>query len=165
MCTLKRICDAIEKTINISITLLLMLMTLVIFYQVVLRYVFQSANIWAEEFARYAFVWVVLLGSASAIRHFQHIRIDFAVTLFPKKAQAVIEVINYLLIAGFLIALIRYGYLITLRTGHQISAGMHLPISFMYLGIPISSAVMLLFTLEILLNKFVRSRAAAKTEG
>ncbi|MDR1826761.1 MAG: TRAP transporter small permease subunit, partial [Methylobacteriaceae bacterium] len=83
--------DRVERTINALIIVLLMLMTIVIFYQVVLRYVFHGTNIWAEEFARYAFIWIVMLGSASAIRRFQHIRIDFLVQCFPEKAQKLIS--------------------------------------------------------------------------
>jgi TRAP-type C4-dicarboxylate transport system permease small subunit len=94
--------DRIERTINAMIIVLLMLMTIVIFYQVVLRYVFHGANIWAEEFARYSFIWIVMLGSSSAIRRFQHIRIDFLVQCFPGNVQKIISLCNYLMILVFL---------------------------------------------------------------
>ncbi len=162
---LKQTCAGIEKTIYVVIPILLMMMTAVIFYQVVLRYVFHSANIWAEEFARYAFVWVVLLGAANATRRFQHITIDFVVDSFPPKVKTAVEILNYVLIAAFLAILIRYGIAITMRTTNQISAGMHIPIAFMYLSIPVSSALMLLFTTEILIEKIRRpARDAGEAE-
>ncbi|WP_162916648.1 TRAP transporter small permease [Cohaesibacter haloalkalitolerans] len=155
MRTLEWVCSAIEKTINFIIIVCLMMMTAVIFYQVVLRYVFDSSNIWAEEFARYAFIWVVLLGAASALRRFQHIRIDFVVNLLPERAQKLINFINYILIVGFLATLIKYGIAISLKTTHQISAGLHIPMSFMYMSIPVGSALMLLFTVQIILRDFL----------
>ncbi|WP_319485952.1 TRAP transporter small permease [uncultured Cohaesibacter sp.] len=155
MRTLEWVCSAIEKTINFIIIVCLMMMTAVIFYQVVLRYVFDSSNIWAEEFARYAFIWVVLLGAASALRRFQHIRIDFVVNLLPERAQKLINFINYVLIVGFLATLIKYGIAISLKTTHQISAGLHIPMSFMYMSIPVGSALMLLFTVQIILRDFL----------
>nr|WP_321456608.1 TRAP transporter small permease [uncultured Cohaesibacter sp.] len=155
MRTLEWVCSAIEKIINFVIILCLMLMTLVIFYQVVLRYVFDSSNIWAEEFARYAFIWVVLLGSASALRRFQHIRIDFIVNMLPERGQKIVNFINYILIVGFLVTLIKYGIAISMKTTHQISAGLHIPMSFMYLSIPIGAALMLLFAIQIILRDFL----------
>ena len=152
---LEWVCGAIEKIINFIIIVCLMMMTVVIFYQVVLRYVFNSSNIWAEEFARYAFIWVVLLGAASALRRFQHIRIDFVVNMLPERGQKLIGFINYVLIVGFLLTLIKYGIAISMKTTHQISAGLHIPMSFMYLSIPIGAALMLLFTVQIILRDYL----------
>jgi C4-dicarboxylate transporter DctQ subunit len=149
------VCDVIEKVLNVVIIVLLMAMTIVIFYQVVLRYGFQSSNIWAEEFARYAFIWVVLLGSACAIRRYQHIRIDFAFNAMPPSMRKFVELFNYTAIAVFLAVLAWYGVAISMRTGNQISAGLHIPMSLMYLSIPISAAIMLLFTAQIVLQGFV----------
>jgi TRAP-type transport system small permease protein len=162
MRALVRVCDVIEKVLNAVIIVLLMSMTVVIFYQVVLRYAFQSSNIWAEEFARYAFIWVVLLGSASAIRRYQHIRIDFAFNAMPPALQRWVDILNYVLIAGFLVVLTYYGWQISMRTGNQISAGLHVPMSVMYMSIPISAAIMLLFTAQIVLRDFVFCDAGAR---
>jgi C4-dicarboxylate transporter DctQ subunit len=161
MRALIRVCDVIEKLINAIIIVLLMAMTVVIFYQVVLRYGFDSSNIWAEEFARYAFIWVVLLGSACAIRRYQHIRIDFALAAMSPSMRKFVDLFNYIAIAAFLGVLGWYGIAISMRTGNQLSAGLHIPMSVMYLSIPISAAIMLLFTVQIVLKDFVCGDAAA----
>lgn len=163
MHALKRLCDGIEKTLNAVIVCLLALMTAAIFYQVILRYVFQSANIWAEEFARYAFIWVVLLGSAGALRRFQHIRIDFLIEALPPGIQHCVNLVNHVLMAVFLVVLGMYGLDIASRTGNQISAGMGIPMSYMYMSIPIGSGFMLLFLLEILLTKYLSAGNGKKT--
>jgi C4-dicarboxylate transporter DctQ subunit len=164
MRALIRVCDVIEKLLNAIIIVLLMAMTVVIFYQVVLRYGFESSNIWAEEFARYAFIWVVLLGSACAIRRYQHIRIDFALAAMSPSVRKFVDLFNYIAIAAFLGVLAWYGIAISMRTGNQISAGLHIPMSFMYLSIPISAAIMLLFTVQIVLQDFVFGDASGRTE-
>jgi C4-dicarboxylate transporter DctQ subunit len=164
MRALIRVCDVIEKLLNAIIIVLLMAMTVVIFYQVVLRYGFDSSNIWAEEFARYAFIWVVLLGSACAIRRYQHIRIDFALAAMPPSMRKFVDLFNYIAIAVFLGVLAWYGVAISMRTGNQMSAGLHIPMSFMYLSIPISAAIMLLFTVQIVLRDFVCGDARDRAE-
>jgi C4-dicarboxylate transporter DctQ subunit len=155
----KQLCGYVEKILNAVVICLLVLMTVAIFYQVVLRYIFQDANIWAEEFARYAFVWVVLLSSASAIRRFQHIRIDFLVAALPEKIRNVFNLSNNVLMLGFLVVLIHYGLDISSRTGNQISAGLGIPMSVMYLSIPVGCGFMLFFLIENILNEYLPATA------
>jgi C4-dicarboxylate transporter DctQ subunit len=155
----KQLCDYVEKILNAVAICLLVLMSVAIFYQVVLRYIFQNANIWAEEFARYAFVWVVLLSSASAIRRFQHIRIDFLVAALPKRIRDVVNFFNNTLMFGFLLVLTCYGLDISGRTGNQITAGLGIPMSVMYLSIPVGCGFMLLFLLESILNEYLPAAA------
>jgi C4-dicarboxylate transporter DctQ subunit len=153
--TISRLFDFIEKTINSIIIVLLMLMTAAIFYQVVLRYVFHSANIWAEEFARYSFIWVVMLGSSSALRRFRHIRIDFLVQALSQRTQKAVSFCNYLLMLLFLGVLVVYGVRIAEQAADKLSAGLGVSMGFMYLSIPIGSALMFLFTLEILAREYL----------
>ena len=54
----------------------LVLMSLATFVNVVFRYVFNSPFQWAEEFSRYAFIWVVFIGAAVSTKHKTHIIID-----------------------------------------------------------------------------------------
>jgi C4-dicarboxylate transporter DctQ subunit len=154
MHTVSRLFDFIEKAVNSIIVVLLILMTAAIFHQVIQRYVFHQANIWAEEFARYAFVWVVLLGSASALRRFQHIRIDFLAQRFSPRNQKIISLCNYLLMLVFLAVLMIYGLKIADQTAGRLSAGLGVSTGFMYMSIPVGSALMFLFILEILGRDF-----------
>ena len=52
MDVMKKVLDKLEKALLILMGILLAVMVLSIFYQVLLRYVFQSANVWSEELAR-----------------------------------------------------------------------------------------------------------------
>ena len=48
-----RFLDVIEKIEKVLLALSVSVMTVVIIYQVVLRYVFSASNAWSEELARY----------------------------------------------------------------------------------------------------------------
>ena len=65
---------------------LIFAMSIIIFIQVVMRYVFQSSLTWSEELARYMFVWLVYFSVSYTARREKHIRIDAAINLYPKKA-------------------------------------------------------------------------------
>lgn len=144
----KKVLDWVEKVLDWMVIGLLVAMTGVIFYQVILRYVFHSANIWAEEFARYAFIWVTMFGAAICIRRGRHIRIDVFVNILPKKMQGILEIAMDFIVLVFLGVAAKQGLAICMKTGAQISSGLRLPMSFMYSSIPVSSLLMMVFLLE-----------------
>lgn len=49
---------------------------ILVFFQVILRYVFSSSLSWSEELARYIFIWQIWLGTSVAQRDNSHVRIE-----------------------------------------------------------------------------------------
>lgn len=150
----KKVLDFIETVLIKLVCVLLAAMTLVITYQVIMRYLFQSSTIWAEEFARYAFIWVVMMGSVIAMRRMKHIRIDFVIERLSPKVRKVFDLFSMIIMAIFVVCLLINGVKIVMQTGNQISTGLHIPISYMYSSIPISCFLMLLFILENVYNDY-----------
>lgn len=64
---------------------------------------------WANPLASFLFAWTAFLATDAAFRQNRLMSIDFLVKKFSEKAQSIIRIINYIIIAGFLIFLIRYG--------------------------------------------------------
>lgn len=60
----------------------------VIFVEVVRRFVFQYSSIWGEETARYAFIYLVWIGAAAAVKDRAHIRIDIIFKFLPSRGVA-----------------------------------------------------------------------------
>lgn len=70
--------------------LLLPLYTMIvitIFMEVLRRSMLSYSSIWAEEIARYAFIYVAWIGASSAIKERAHIRIDVLLPLFSQRAR------------------------------------------------------------------------------
>lgn len=68
--------------------LFLVIMTVMTFLQVVLRYVFDSGLIWSLEATTYSFGWLVLLGMSNGIRANTHLAVDLVVnSLSPAVAK------------------------------------------------------------------------------
>ncbi len=61
-----------------------LVMTVLVFYQVVMRYVFSQPTSWSDEIAVYAMVWSVYLSTSWAVRERAHIRVMNFINLFPK---------------------------------------------------------------------------------
>jgi TRAP-type C4-dicarboxylate transport system permease small subunit len=79
----------------------------VIFIEVLRRFLLDFSSIWGEETARYAFIYLVWIGAAAAVRDRAHIRIDVLLTFLPARARAAIFLAGDVLM-GVLAAIVFY---------------------------------------------------------
>jgi len=70
---------------------------LVIATEVVRRFVLLYSSVWGEETARYAFIYLVWIGAAVAVRDRAHIRIDVITHMLPPRGAALIYLLGDLL--------------------------------------------------------------------
>ena len=70
---------------------------LVIAIEVIRRFVLMYSSVWGEETARYAFIYLVWIGAAVAVRDRAHIRIDVITHLLPPRGAALIYLLADLL--------------------------------------------------------------------
>ena len=82
-----RILNGIEETI---IAVLLAVMTLLVFFEVVLRFGFGEGLMWAQELTLHLSAWMVLFGVSYGIKVGSHIGVDALVKIMPAKARRVI---------------------------------------------------------------------------
>jgi C4-dicarboxylate transporter DctQ subunit len=99
---------AIERLEEAIMALLLAAMTVLTFWQVVLRYAFNSGLLWALEATTYMFGWLLLLGMSYGVRHHAHIGIDAAVKLLPLRVRRAVGLLVLALCILFA-ALMLYG--------------------------------------------------------
>lgn len=143
---------AIEKPRNIADNLTkqflwvaMLVITVVTFYQVVMRYVFKNTPPWAEEFVRFVFVWISFVGAAIGIKENIHIGIDVIVNLLPQKARLATTLIAQILVGAFASVLIYSGYGLTMSTAHQPSPALGISMSYVYAALPVGGALMLYY--------------------
>ena len=68
------------------------LIVITIFMEVFRRFALSYSSIWAEEIARYAFIYVSWIGASAAIKERAHIRIDLILPVVGDKLRAVIMI-------------------------------------------------------------------------
>ena len=59
------------------------IMCIMVFFQVVMRYVFSLPTSWSDEIAQYCMLWSVYLSVSWAVRERAHIRVMNFINLFP----------------------------------------------------------------------------------
>lgn len=79
--------DFINKLEDTIIGLLLVLTTLLVFVEVVLRFGFNTGLHWSQEMTTILVGWMVLLGASWALRERAHIGVDFLIEKLPAKAR------------------------------------------------------------------------------
>lgn len=90
---------------NVVLIVLLSGMTLLSFGQIILREVFETGVIWADELVRLLVLWLAMVGAVAATRDDRHIRIDALSHLLPPVAVSVVRLIVDLFAAAVCVAL------------------------------------------------------------
>lgn len=90
--------------------LLIVLLTMVMLYEVVLRYVFEEPTLWANEMSLWLAGFVFLTAGLYAMQQRSHIRIFLLYDITPRWVQRTFDCISTLLIIVFAVALIYGGY-------------------------------------------------------
>jgi TRAP-type transport system small permease protein len=135
-------------------------MLAIIFFSVCSRYLFHFTFDWAEELARYLFVWAVFLGSALIMGENGHLAVELLSNKFKGKPLGnILE--GFTKLCGFLfVALIGVqGWKMTTMMMFQTSPGLSIPMGVVYAVIPLSSCLMLLYLIRDTARYVKRLRA------
>lgn len=162
-----RFLDGIERVLYWILAFLIGAMTLVMIYQVVLRYVFNNANIWAEELIKFMFIWSVMLGGCIAVRKNSHLRIEVFIDMLSPAKKAWIQIVTYSLVMAFLAVLLVLGLVLVSNTTVNRSAGLGVPMAIPYFSVPLGAFLMMLACVEFMLKNVegARQRGASLSSG
>ena len=142
---LKIIC---RKPVELACGLLMVGITAVVFLQVVSRYVFNYPFDWPEELARYLFVWVALLGAALALKRGAHFSIDALVKRLSARWRRIVPLLIHITLGLFSLIVAIKGFQLALRVGEQLSSGMEISMTYAYLSVPVSFAIMFKYSVS-----------------
>ena len=81
--------DHISRCIEVLIALCLAVMVVMVFGNVVLRYLFNSGIAVSEELSRWLFVWMTFLGAIVALKEHGHLGTDMLVSRLPRAGKVV----------------------------------------------------------------------------
>jgi TRAP-type C4-dicarboxylate transport system permease small subunit len=146
------------------VALMMMGMTFLVFYQIIMRYVFNMAPSWSEEIARYTFIWLSFIGAGMGLRDRIHIGVDAVVNALPFQCKRVAAVIVDLIICIFGVFIIIHGKAVMEMTMSQSSPAVGLPMSIVYMAAPAMGVLLVMYSLLDVVN-ILRGRRLPKTEG
>lgn len=124
---------------------LLVLMALATLLNVVARYFFNSPVPWADEFSRYAFIWLVFVGAVVCTKQGRHISIDLVVTALPSRVRPFVQILADIATAVLMLIIIYYGWLLT-SSATQPTSTLKVPQYVVYMIVPLSALLILFRT-------------------
>ena len=133
---LKKFADLMKKITDTATIVLLMVMTVVMFSQVVGRFVFGRSIVWSEEALRFMLIWLVFLGVSTAIHDHDLSRFEMLQEKLSSFWQKIIWTVVYLLM-GLVLYFTNSGVLtLVSRQMAQRAVSIPIPMGIIYMVIP-----------------------------
>lgn len=150
----------LTRTEEAFIGISLLAVTTVLFVNIILRYFFNASTTWAEEFTRYAMIWITFVGGSVAFKRGIHVGIDLLIDFLPKDKKKYLEGFIHVLTIILLIFLIKFGMdlvLFTMKSG-QITASLRLKTYWVHLAVPVGSFLSLIHVVINFVGMFRREK-------
>jgi TRAP-type C4-dicarboxylate transport system permease small subunit len=94
--------DVVSRILEVILVVILTSMVGLVFGNVVARYVFNSAITWAEEVARFLFVWLTFVGASFGLYKGLHLGMDMVVVRLKPRTRRVVDLVNTIITLAFL---------------------------------------------------------------
>ena len=159
--------NILTKILEVICVIMFAFITIVGTYQIVTRYVCNAPSTVSEELLTYSFTWLALLAAALVFAKREHMRMGFLADKFSGNALRWIYIFSELLVILFAALIMIYGGTsITKLTMTQVTASLGIPMSMIYVIVPICGIFVILFGViniyELLRAKEVKPLSAKK---
>lgn len=146
---------------------LIVLMGLLIFVEVISRYVFNWALMLSDEFSGYMLVALVYIGACFAWRQHAHVRITFLVSRLPSKIASRMRLISLVVVLFFLTTLLwsTYSFLsMSFRLKMHSSSWLRVPLQGPHMTLMIGFSLFALIVIVDIVTTVIRIRAGENVE-
>jgi TRAP-type C4-dicarboxylate transport system permease small subunit len=141
--------DLLAKVEAGALIVLVIAMTVIVFLQVIYRYLLAQSLSWSEESARYLFAWISLLGAALTVQKRGHFGLELFFKMLPTKARRFVGFAIYLLMGGVILVLLVQGIALFQKVATQLSPAMQISMGWAYACLPVGAALMAIHLLAI----------------
>jgi TRAP-type transport system small permease protein len=141
----------IEKLIGKVVLLFMSALVILVFTEVLLRYVFSSGMVWAEELERYLFVWLMFLGIAVGIYKQKHI----AITTLTEKLSKYFRgfgLLVHIITGSFFLVLTWQGTKYMIGSSSGTASVLPIGLGYIYSIIPVASFIALIFIIVLIVG-------------
>ncbi|MFD1173412.1 TRAP transporter small permease [Oceanobacillus picturae] len=141
----------------------LLIASLLVFLQVVLRYGFNISLVWSEEVSRYIIIWFILVGSSIAVREKAHATVDAVVAFLPTIPKKICSILANLIGVTFSVVLIWSGSITVSNVIEfgNVTPAVGIPMAIPYLALPVGGALMLIRFLQLFIQDITNFKTSA----
>jgi TRAP-type transport system small permease protein len=140
----RRLVDWVEAWTVLLLVLMVLLVSLGVFY----RYVLNSSLSWYDEFASFLLVWLTFYGAVVASYRRRHIGFEIVVNRFMPGTRKIVELIAESCVLGFQAVLFYHGWLLVQKMGDETTVSLvWVKMRWIYSVLPITGGLMLVISL------------------
>jgi len=145
MKTIQTIAGIMGKVLNVLVVSIFLLMTSLMFAQILGRFVFKNGIFWAEELSSYSMITMVYLAAGLACKNKDHIAVTFLDEALKGNVRKIYKLIISLIGIVFLVIIAKIGFSVLPLVASQRSASMQITMNLVYMMIPIGSCIMIFY--------------------
>ncbi|PID56129.1 C4-dicarboxylate ABC transporter substrate-binding protein [candidate division KSB3 bacterium] len=156
---MKKVLNVLDNVEEYLTGAMLLLMAIMYFLEVVLRYVFSSSNAWVEELLRYMMVFITFFGASVAVKYGSHMSVNVVEYIPSSAVKRLIEIFVALMGIVFSVLILYFSCLLVLRVKGfgQRSPALQVPMYIPYAILPLGFASMLVrFSHQLLKSLNIR---------
>ncbi len=151
---IKKIVDSINGFFKWVLIILFFALVVVVFLQVLFRFVFEQPLAWTEELGRYLLVWTTFLGAGYGMSVKAHPGVEIIYDTSGPTLKKILNVIIALLVTFFFWQVIVHSFDFIERSMIQKSPVLQIPMGYIYTVIPISSVLFIINLLYVVITEW-----------
>ena len=132
----------------------LVAMTLIVGWQVFLRYVLNWSNAWTELSSIIIMSWFIFLGAAVGVRENYHLGFDVLLYVLPPGSKKVLRTLSDLVVLAFAFGMIWYGIALMRLQWAEVMPSLGISGAFRYMPLTAGGVLIALFSLERIALRF-----------
>jgi len=147
---MEKLYHTINRIIEIVLIVIFALLVLDVLWQVFGRYVLNQSYSFTEEFARFALIWLTILGAAYLNAKREQLSMDFLVQkLTPEKKAKRMQIIEMIMFVFALVVMVIGGGNLVYTTLYlgQVTPAMHISLGYVYSIVPISGLLIMFYSI------------------
>lgn len=148
-----RLRAVVNRLLENIVLVLFSLLCILVFGEVVARYVFNNPYFWSEELTIYTFTWVSFLGAALALKNNRHVLVGVFVSWLPRTAQYVTTLLADVIVMGFLVLLLVQSILFWELSHSLRSIALNIPLSLVSASLVLMAGLMIFYLGDAIVQK------------
>lgn len=154
--------NTLNKVLMVVSSSIMAIMTILVTWQVITRFVLNSPSTITEALAKYLFIWLVMITSAYIVGKRDHMNLQFFINTLSEGKKRILAIISEIVIFIFSTAVLLYGGgYISMNAMTQMDSALPVPVGVIYLALPVGGALCAFYALCNIVD-LVKNNGGAK---
>ena len=144
----RRVVDGLNLAVRWILAALMLVMTVLIGWQVIARFIVGESLTFSEEVSRFVMVWLVLLGAAYAAKNGRLMKVDIVEHMLSGKAKSTVIMVAGVLSIVFYLVLVVFGFFIVSAVSYQMTPATEVSMSIPMAALPVGGILLVINTIH-----------------